>query len=113
MVPLLTVHFLPETNVIALNPEVRSDAMTDGTPALTRLHSETTHAVEVRDAQSAADEVGKCGRPVSPPGEDTNADLEVIRSLVAVYGTNGVRRMIDSVVVTPTGLKDFRIADGT
>ena len=112
MVPRLTVRFLPEVNVIALNPQ-GDDAMTDETPDRTRLNSETTHAVEVQDAQSAADEVEKCGRPVSPPGEDTNADLELIRSLVAVYGTNGVRRMIDSVVVAPTVSKDIRIADGT
>jgi hypothetical protein len=45
--------------------------MIDETPDQTRLHSKNTHAVEVRDAQSAADEVGKGSRPVSPPGEDT------------------------------------------
>jgi hypothetical protein len=86
--------------------------MIDETPDQTRLHPKTTHAVEVRDAQSAADEVGKSSRSVLPPGEDTNVDLELIRSLVAVYGTDGVRRMINSIVVPATGSEDSRIAAG-
>jgi hypothetical protein len=70
--------------------------MTDKTPAQTHLHSDT-HAVEVRDAQSAVDEAGKGSHTVSPPGEDLRADLELVRGLIAAYGTNGVRRMIDSL----------------
>jgi hypothetical protein len=71
--------------------------MTDETPDRTWLHSSTTHAVEVRDAQSAADEVGKSSRTVSPLGVDTNSDLELLRRLVAAYGKRSVRRMIDSL----------------
>ena len=70
--------------------------MTDETPAPTRLPSDTpSHAVEVRDAQSAADDVRKDGRSVSAPGG--NADLELLRDLVAAYGADGVRRMLDSL----------------
>ena len=71
--------------------------MTDETPERNQLHSDTTHAVEVQDAQSAADEVGKSGRSDSPPGADSNSDLELLRSLIAAYGKHGVRRMIDSL----------------
>jgi hypothetical protein len=71
--------------------------MTDETSAPTQLPSDTPHAVEVRAAQSAADVVGKGDRPASVPGADVDADLELLRGLVAAYGADGVRRMIDSL----------------
>jgi len=57
----------------------------------------TTHAVEVRDAQAAADELSECGHADSAPGTDADADLKLLRRLVAAYGADGVRRMIDSL----------------
>jgi hypothetical protein len=69
--------------------------MTDDTPAHNPLPPDSPHAVEVRDAQVAADELGTGSRGTSPPGVD--ADLALVRRLVATYGADGVRRMIDSV----------------
>ena len=69
--------------------------MPNDTPAHTLLPSDSPHAVEVRDAQAVADEMGPGGRGTSPPGVD--ADRELLRRLVATYGADGVRRMIDSV----------------
>ena len=71
--------------------------MTDETSAPTQYPSDTPHAAEVRDAQSAADEVGKGDRPASVPGANVDADLELLRGLVAAHGADGVRRMIDSL----------------
>ena len=70
--------------------------MTDEAPAPTRLPPDAQpHAAEVRDAQAAADGVAKDGR--APAGGDAAADLELLRGLVAAYGADGVRRMIDSL----------------
>jgi hypothetical protein len=71
--------------------------MADETPDPTRLPADVPHAVEVHDAQAAADAVGQGDRATPPPGGDANADLELLRRLVAAYGADGVRRMIDSV----------------
>jgi hypothetical protein len=71
--------------------------MKDETSDPTPLPSDTPHAVEVHDAQAVVDEVGKGGGPVSAPGADAKADLELLRRLVAAYGADRVRRMIDSL----------------
>jgi hypothetical protein len=72
--------------------------MTDESSDQSWLPSDTPHAVEVRDAQAAADVIGNGGRPASPPGVDAAADLELLRGLLAAYGADGVRRMIDSLM---------------
>jgi hypothetical protein len=71
--------------------------VTDETQDPTRLPTDTPHAVEVRDAQAAEDALGKGSRPTSAPGADTVADLDILRGLIAAYGADGVRRMIDSL----------------
>ena len=70
--------------------------MADETREPTRLASDSTHATEVRDAQAAKDEVGERRRATSVPGRDAAADLSLLHALVAAYGADGVRRMIDS-----------------
>ena len=68
--------------------------MTEKTPGPTQLPSNTApHIEEVLDAQATADDAEKA----AAPGSDVDADLEVLRSLVAAYGAAGVRRMIDSL----------------
>jgi hypothetical protein len=82
---------------VTSNPE-RGDLVTDQTPAPTRFPSDApSHAVEVRDAQAAADEVREGCHAASAPGGDAAADLKLLRGLVAAYGVDGVRRMIDSL----------------
>ena len=71
--------------------------MTAETPDPTQLPADVPHAVEVRDAQAAADAAGQGDRATPTPGADANADLELLRGLVAAYGVDGVRRMIDSL----------------
>jgi hypothetical protein len=72
--------------------------MKDETPAPTRLASDPSpHALEVQNAQAAADDVGKGRRAASTPCGDADSDLELLRGLVAAYGTEGVRRMLDSL----------------
>ena len=64
--------------------------------APTQHPTDTTHAVEVHDAQAAADVVGKETHPGSAE------HLEVLRGLVGAYGIDGVRRMMDAL--TPPAL---------
>jgi hypothetical protein len=71
--------------------------MTDETTDPTRHGADTTHAVEVQDAQAAADELSTGCHAASAPGADAAADLKLLRGLVAAYGADGVRRMIDSL----------------
>ena len=69
--------------------------MTDETPDPTQFRADVSHAVEVRDAQAAADAAGQGARATPTP--DADADLELLRGLVAVYGADRVRQMIDSL----------------
>jgi hypothetical protein len=78
------------------NPE-RGDAVTDETQDSCCFPSDTTHAEEVRDAQAARDRVGERCRSTTAPARDAAADLQLLRGLVAAYGADGVRRMIDSL----------------
>jgi hypothetical protein len=71
--------------------------MTDETRDPTCLSPNTSHAVEVRRAQADADEVRAGCHATSAPGADAAADLKLLRGLVAAYGVDGVRRMIDSL----------------
>lgn len=71
--------------------------MTDETPDPTQLPANVPHAEEVHDAQAAADAVGQGDHAIPTPGRDANADLELLRRLVAAYGVEGVRQMIDSL----------------
>jgi hypothetical protein len=71
--------------------------MPDETRDPTLLPSNTPHATEVRDAQAVADDVRKTCHAASAPGGDVAADLKVLRGLVAVYGVDGMHRMIDSL----------------
>ena len=71
--------------------------MIDETHDPTCYPCDTTHAVEVRDAQADADEARKTCHAASAPGGDAAADLKLLRGLVAAYGEDGVRRMIDSL----------------
>jgi hypothetical protein len=71
--------------------------MTDETSDQNWLPSRPPHAVEVRDAQAAADLVGNRGRPPCSPGMDAAADRELLRGLVAAYGGDELRRMIESL----------------
>jgi hypothetical protein len=71
--------------------------MPDDTPDRTGLPTDTPHATEVRDAQATADEAGTRRRAAPAAGGDAAADLELLRGLVAAYGADGVRRMLDSL----------------
>jgi hypothetical protein len=51
----------------------------------------------VQHAQAVADEVRKSCHATSAPGADLTADLKLLRGLVAVYGADMVRSMIDSM----------------
>jgi hypothetical protein len=90
----------------APNPELelRGDAMPHDTLAPNCLPSDSPHPAEVRSAQVAVDEVGKCARSASAPGSDAAVDLELLRGLVTMYGADGVRRMIGVVEVSPPGV---------
>ncbi len=55
------------------------------------------HAVEVRDAQATLDASETADRERPRPGGDWVADRELLRALVAAYGADGVRAMIDSL----------------
>jgi hypothetical protein len=71
--------------------------MTDESRDPTCLSPNNSHAVEVRNAQADADEVREHCRATSAPGADAAADLELLRGLVAAYGVDAVRRMLDSL----------------
>lgn len=75
----------------------RGDAVTDETQDSRCFPSDTTHAEEVQDAQAAKDRVGERCRSTSAPDRDADADLQLLRGLVAAYGADGVRRMIESL----------------
>lgn len=55
------------------------------------------HAVVVRDAQATLDAADTAGREAPLPGRNLAADRELLRALVAAYGADGVRGMIDSL----------------
>lgn len=70
--------------------------MTDENLTPLRLDVRTTHAVEVQDAQANADEVNRTWRPSPIPGADLETDRDLIRVLVAVYGTERLIGMIET-----------------
>ena len=71
--------------------------MIDETRGSMCLPCDTSHAVEVQHAQAVADEVRKSCHATSAPGADLTADLKLLRGLVAVYGADRVRSMIDAM----------------
>jgi hypothetical protein len=75
----------------------RGDAVTDETPDASCFPSDTTHAEEVQDAQAAKDKVGERCRSTSAHDRDADADLQLLGGLVAAYGADGVRHMIESL----------------
>lgn len=72
-------------------------AMPDVTSEPILPPAEPPHATEVRDAQATLDACCAVGREVPLPGGDLTADRELLRALVAAYGADGVREMIDSL----------------
>lgn len=80
------------------NPESRmGQAMPDVTSEPILPPAEPPHAVEVRDAQATLDASCTVVRETPLPGGNLVADRELLRALVAAYGADGVRKIIDSL----------------
>jgi hypothetical protein len=71
--------------------------MSDVTSNPILQQAEVPHAIEVHTAQAALDDCGTVGRTGTTLDGNANTDREIVRSLVAAYGAEGVRQMIDTL----------------